>query len=90
MTGAKIRYDAEIIEDIIAKQREEITQLKNTLKEMVEGLEFYGDPTNNEKEWLEDYSYYSPYLPLRVTKNSHGKCARALLQKHKELIGGLK
>ena len=67
----------------------EITYLKNTLKEMVEVLEFYGDeksqiPPEYRNTGKPQADFTAPY------RMDGGKRARALLQKHKELIEGLK
>jgi hypothetical protein len=75
----------------------ELTQLKNIMKEMVEGLEFYGDRSNwNPDEDYWDYENVITGHDLEIESHSGkdihigGKRARELLQKHKELIERLK
>jgi hypothetical protein len=90
-------------EEIIAKQKEEISRLKNTLKEMVEGLEFYGNWKNfiaTKHDYFETYfaEIKNDHSFIEITENDGdkftlpfgGKRARSILQKHKELIEGLK
>jgi hypothetical protein len=72
------------LQKFITELEQENTKLREQLKEANEVIGFYADPERNEKEWLEDYSYYDPYPPLRKTSNAHGKRARAYLLKHNQ------